>query len=308
VLRNIIVTVALAILALHPITALRAETIRLKSENGTFVVPVIINNQITLSFTLDTGAADVAIPKDVFSTLIRTGTITRSDLLGTSTYVLADGSQMSSQRFQIRSLKIGNLELRNVVGSVSPAEGGLLLGQSFLRRLRAWTVDNSIPALLVNESPVRTAVTAPPSTAREAQPSSHRNADDPAIGTWRLNLAKSHFNGGPPPKSATRTFAPSADGLVVTSKTVRNDGSETTSQFVFKADGKEYPVAGGDSDALSATWIDSDTLLTSMKHRGKVLQVTMRVVSPDGKTMTLMTQGVTASGTPMNMIAVFDKE
>jgi hypothetical protein len=35
------------------------------------MVPVVINDKITLDFTIDIGAADVSIPADVFSTLRR---------------------------------------------------------------------------------------------------------------------------------------------------------------------------------------------------------------------------------------------
>ena len=45
-------------------------------EGGTFVVPVRINDQITLKFVIDSGAADVSVPADVVMTLLRTGTIT----------------------------------------------------------------------------------------------------------------------------------------------------------------------------------------------------------------------------------------
>jgi predicted aspartyl protease len=57
----------------------------LKKEGGTFVVPVQINGAITLDFTVDSGAADVSVPADVFSTLARTGTIRNSDIIGEET-------------------------------------------------------------------------------------------------------------------------------------------------------------------------------------------------------------------------------
>jgi predicted aspartyl protease len=67
--------------------------VSLKKEGGTFVVPVQINGAITLDFTVDSGAADVSLPLDVFSTLTRTGTIKDADVVGEQTYVLADGSK-----------------------------------------------------------------------------------------------------------------------------------------------------------------------------------------------------------------------
>jgi hypothetical protein len=42
-----------------------AEGIPLLVQGGTFVIPVQINGQITLNFTIDSGAADVSIPADV---------------------------------------------------------------------------------------------------------------------------------------------------------------------------------------------------------------------------------------------------
>lgn len=119
-------------------------------EGGTFVIPVLINGQITLNFTLDSGAADVSIPADVVSTLVRTGTIQESDFVGKKMYRLADGSTVPSATFSIRSLKVGNHLLENVMGSVASAQADLLLGQSFLSRFNSWSIDNKRRVLLLN--------------------------------------------------------------------------------------------------------------------------------------------------------------
>jgi TPR repeat protein len=91
----------------------------MKSEAGTYVVPVLINNAITLDFLVDSGASDVSIPADVVTTLMRTGTLKQSDFLDQKTYRLADGSTVPSQTFRIRSLKVGNKVIENVNGSVA---------------------------------------------------------------------------------------------------------------------------------------------------------------------------------------------
>ena len=59
----------------------QAESIPLVREHGMFVVPVVINGKITLNFTIDSGASDVSIPADVFSTLTRDGTVSQEDFL-----------------------------------------------------------------------------------------------------------------------------------------------------------------------------------------------------------------------------------
>ncbi|MEJ2379468.1 MAG: retropepsin-like aspartic protease [Pseudolabrys sp.] len=115
----------------------------LKMERGTFVVPVELNSAVKLDFTVDSGASDVTVPSDVFSTLKRTGTIKQSDILPSQTYILADGSKSRSIRFKIRSLKVGDVVLNNVTASVSTSQGMLLLGQSFLSRFKSWSIDNA---------------------------------------------------------------------------------------------------------------------------------------------------------------------
>jgi hypothetical protein len=139
------------VIGVRAVPAAYSESISLKSGGGTFVLPVLINDKITLDFTLDSGAADVSIPFDVFSTLRHTQTIFDGDLLAPATYTLADGSVQRQLRFRIRSLKVGGLELRNVVGSVAPLRGTLLLGQSFLSPLQTWSVDNQRHTLILNE-------------------------------------------------------------------------------------------------------------------------------------------------------------
>jgi clan AA aspartic protease (TIGR02281 family) len=128
------------------------ESIPLIHEHGTLQVPVVINGGIELKFTIDSGATDVSIPANVFSTLMRGGTVSAQDFLDRRAYKLADGSTEMSQRFRIRSLRVGNLELRDVIASVVPSGGSLLLGQSFLSRLKSWSIDNERQTLLIAES------------------------------------------------------------------------------------------------------------------------------------------------------------
>ena len=118
-------------------------TLPLQARNGTHVVPVEINGAMTLDFIVDSGAAVVVVPEGVFSTLKHAGTIQEADLLGQEWFCQADGSTVKSDTFTIRSLKIGNIVIQNVKGSVTPSQGPLLLGQSFLKRFKSWSVDNS---------------------------------------------------------------------------------------------------------------------------------------------------------------------
>ena len=72
--------------------------------------------------------------------------------------------------------------------------------------------------------------------------------DDPFVGTWQLNVAKSHFDPGPPPKSQIRTWEPSGK---VTVKGINADGKPHTHHYTIKPDGKPYPAAGGANSSHS---------------------------------------------------------
>ncbi|HUJ52932.1 MAG TPA: retropepsin-like aspartic protease [Steroidobacteraceae bacterium] len=151
-LRGLAALAATTLLALAATDPARAEVVQLHQEGGTYVVPVLLNHKVIRSFTIDSGSADVSIPEEVFTLLIREGTVAQQDMLDTRRYRLADGSEQTSRRFLIRSLRVGNVELRDVVASVVPEGGELLLGQSFLSRLSSWSIDNDRHTLALNGS------------------------------------------------------------------------------------------------------------------------------------------------------------
>ena len=133
-------------------------------------------------------------------------------------------------------------------------------------------------------------------------------AADPVVGTWTLNVAKSKFSPGPGPKSQTRTYAQTPQGTSVSWKSVGADGKETAAQATFKADGKDYAMTGSpDFDMISAQQVDSHTLKSVQKKGGKAMGKTTRVVSKDGKTLTLSSTGTSANGAPFDNVMVFDR-
>ena len=75
-------------------------------------------------------------------TLVRTGTLKDDDFIGKETYQLADGSTVPSAKFRIKALKVGNKTVENVKAAITPVQGDLLLGQSFLNRFSSWSIDN----------------------------------------------------------------------------------------------------------------------------------------------------------------------
>jgi clan AA aspartic protease (TIGR02281 family) len=118
-----------------------AEEIALVREGGVYHLPVTLNGQLTVNFVIDTGASETTIPADVAMVLIRTGTVSDRDSLGSATYALADGSLVENARIRLESLQIGRTTLRDVAVSVGGPTSSLLLGQNVLRRLEPWHMD-----------------------------------------------------------------------------------------------------------------------------------------------------------------------
>jgi len=134
-------------------------------------------------------------------------------------------------------------------------------------------------------------------------------AVDPVIGTWQLNVAKSTFSPGPAPKSDTRTYAATEQGIAMTWKNVGADGKEIVAKSTFKVDGKDYPLTGfANFDSLSLKQVDDLTVHSTQKKDGKVVGTTTRTVSKDGKVLTLKSKGTGATGVAYDNVMVYDKK
>jgi predicted aspartyl protease len=124
--------------------------VQLQRRRGILVAPVLVNDRVTLDFIVDSGAADVSLPAGVMQALIRAGTISEADFLGTETFQFGDGKSMSSKTYRIRSLKVGDKVVENVTASVAPTDSSLLLGQTFLSRFKSWSIDNRRQLLVLD--------------------------------------------------------------------------------------------------------------------------------------------------------------
>jgi clan AA aspartic protease (TIGR02281 family) len=117
--------------------------------HGTFLVPIKINGTFEMDAMIDSGASDVMVPGDVVYDLLVAGIVSSSDATGEATYTLADGSKRREPTFTIRSLKVGDWTVKNVRASVGAAESTPLLGQSFLRAFKSWSIDNEKHELIL---------------------------------------------------------------------------------------------------------------------------------------------------------------
>ena len=136
---------------------------------------------------------------------------------------------------------------------------------------------------------------------------------DSNIGTWKLNVAKSIFDPGPPWKSETRVFeAWDTDGVKYTSTGVLADGTRVTGAFSAHYDGKDYTFTATPPpppfDTIALTRVDANTTAFTVKNSGKVVGTGTVVVSENGTIATRTTTTTNAKGQNEHSVAVFDRQ
>ena len=130
-------------------------------------------------------------------------------------------------------------------------------------------------------------------------------AQNPHMGTWKLNEEKSKFAPGAT-KNQTVVYETAGDSVKITVDGVDSAGAAVHHEWTGKFDNKPYPVTGDPtSDTRSYRKINKHTLAFTGKKDGKV-SVTGRVtVTANGRTRTVTT---TAAGSKVSNRAVYDKE
>jgi hypothetical protein len=132
---------------------------------------------------------------------------------------------------------------------------------------------------------------------------------DPQVGVWKLNVAKSKYSPGPVPKSATTTIEAVGAGTKVVVDQTMADGTARHWEFTANYDGKDSPVTGNpDVDTVARTRLNGTTVQTISKKAGKVVTTQTSAVSSDGKTRTVTTKGVNASGQQIHNVAIYEKQ
>jgi hypothetical protein len=129
------------------------------------------------------------------------------------------------------------------------------------------------------------------------------------LGTWKLNLEKSVFKPGPAPLSATRTYETTSAGIHFTQRGVSADGRSSIVEFTARYDGKDYPLTGSPSvNSIAITLVGPFTADAVEKKNGKPVLSVRRLISQDGKSMTVTSKGTTADGRTIDNVMVFDRQ
>lgn len=131
--------------------------------------------------------------------------------------------------------------------------------------------------------------------------------NNPQMGTWKLNDAKSKFTGKA--RNKTVVYEAAGDQIKVTVDGVDENGNPAHNEWTGKFDGKDYPVSGdSNADTRSYSRINANTLDLTNKKGGTTTLTGRIVVSDDGKTRTVTTTSTNSQGKKVTNVAVYDKQ
>jgi hypothetical protein len=137
-----------------------------------------------------------------------------------------------------------------------------------------------------------------------------------ASGVWKLDVEKSKFNPGPGPKSATLTIDASGAGVKTTYDEIEADDSHIGYEYsTTEGDGKDCPVSGaartallGGAETVVVRHAGSNSLVVHFMKSGQIVATNNTVVSKDGKTLKITSQGADAKGQPLSSMTVWNKQ
>lgn len=142
-----------------------------------------------------------------------------------------------------------------------------------------------------------------------AAPAAAQKSNDPVIGSWVYNAAKSKYaDPAKAPKSGERMYEVVGGKLHSAGSTVQADGSTQKFEFTGAYDGKESPYTGTAGDKIIMTSINERTVEATLKKGGKVVQTTRREVSKDGKSLTMTTTMTGADGKTATNVSVYNRK
>jgi hypothetical protein len=135
-------------------------------------------------------------------------------------------------------------------------------------------------------------------------------ADNPFLGTWKLNTDKSTYSPDPGPKGATVKFEQDGDNIRRVLTGTNPDGTPLNEDSSIPWDGKDHLVTKPPEPPITAavTRMNAHTLHVLIKQDGKLIDTIHVLASKDGKMVTVTDTGVNAKGAKVHNVEVLDKQ
>jgi hypothetical protein len=133
-------------------------------------------------------------------------------------------------------------------------------------------------------------------------------AADSSVGTWKLNVAKSTFGSGMIPKSETRTYSSTSMGTHVVIEGEDSTGKKSKTETLLTYNGQPQKVVGNaDFDAVTTKRVDKYETTAELLKGGKVVGSLRRLVSGDGKTMSINQKVLKPDGSTETSMGVYER-
>ncbi len=138
----------------------------------------------------------------------------------------------------------------------------------------------------------------------------HASTSDPFMGKWKLDVRQSHYPPRACPKSMMIEMKPADRGVWYHSDATYGNGGEIHAEYTAAYDGREVLVSGtrGLLLPVSLKRVNSHAVVATYSRGMQAVATSKRVVSPDGKVMTITTTSVDASGKKSTTIGVYQRE
>ncbi len=133
--------------------------------------------------------------------------------------------------------------------------------------------------------------------------------DDAAIGTWTFVPGESQYQSAPAPMESRRIWQPMGDRVRFLHDGIDATGKPFHVEFVAGYDGKPGTVKGSASyDSVTLRRLDRSTVEQTFRKAGTVTVEARRIISADGKTMTIVAKGKKADGSPFVNTLVYRRQ
>jgi hypothetical protein len=134
-------------------------------------------------------------------------------------------------------------------------------------------------------------------------------AADPTMGTWELNVARSHCQPYQTIKSQVMVMTPHEDGFKHVSNGVTASGTPLHVEFTGRFDGRDYPIKGyPGADTITSTKIDENTYLFVFKKESKEISTMRSVFSGKNKILTVTQKMKSPQGEDITSTWVYNKK
>ena len=124
------------------------QSIPIIEMNGGFHVKVKIGDE-TKYLLIDSGAHEILINEFWAESLLESEAFVSKYPIGYEPFILADGSEVSVKKYQVKSMQVGDCTYRNFTLGVVP-EGGMLFGMGFLGLFDSWKIDGKNKILILD--------------------------------------------------------------------------------------------------------------------------------------------------------------